>query len=75
MLGLAGLGRGGGLQKVIWGAGSSSVVYFRRAVIGHRGSLLPRGFDASESMGVKADLTASVERSWSVGLAPLGARD
>jgi len=51
-----------------------SVVHSRLAVIGHRGSLLPRRFGTSESRGVRANLTAGVGRSWSVGLAPLGAR-
>ena len=35
---------------------------------------LPRCFSTSELMGIRADLTAGVGRSWSVGIAPLGAR-
>jgi len=56
------------------GGGGRSVAHSYRAVIGWRGSLLPRRFDTSESRGARADLTAAVGRSWSVGLAPLGAR-
>ena len=41
--------------------------------IGHRGSLLPRRFVTSESRGARVDLTAGVERPWSVSLVPLGA--
>ena len=64
-------GRYGGEKRVTWGVGRS-VTHSARAVIGVRGSLLPRCFDTSESRGVLADLTACVGRSWSVGLAPLG---
>ena len=60
-------------KRKTWGV-ASSVAHSRRAVIGHRGSLLPRRFDVSESRGVRADLTAGVERPWFVGLVPLGAR-
>ena len=49
-------------------------------MIGHRGSLLPRRFSASESRDIRVDLAASVGRSWSVGIdravgrqGPLGA--
>jgi len=50
-----------GLRKKM-GVGNSSAVHSRRAAIGHRGSLLPRRFDTSESRGVRADLTAGVGR-------------
>ena len=49
-------------SRKTWGVGNSSVVHFSRAVIGHRGSLLPRRFDTSESRGIRADLTAGVGR-------------
>ena len=55
-----------------WALGRS-VAHSRRAMTGHRGSLLPRRFGTSESRGIRADLTAGVGRSWSVGIAPLGA--
>ena len=55
------------------GALGRFVAHSHRAVIGHQGSLLLRRFDTSESRGVRADLSAGVGRSWSVGLAPLGA--
>ena len=46
LLGLLGSSPG---SPINLGAGSSSIVHFRRAVIGHRGSLLPRRFGTYES--------------------------
>jgi len=40
-----------------------SVAHSRRAVIGHRGSLLPRRFGTSESRDTRVDLMAGVGRS------------
>jgi len=50
----------------------STAAHSCRTVIGHHGYPLPRHFGTAESRDIRADLTAGVGRSWSVGIAPLG---
>ena len=69
VLGLAWLGRGGGLQKENLGC------WQFRCALSSRCDWSPRlGALILLSQGVRADLTAGAERSWSLGLVPLGAR-